>query len=68
MIERSPLDSPVLDCEEEVVVVEVDEGRVDEEAEEFIRRFYEQLRLQRRLALLQYQEMEYREMLARGTN
>ncbi|XP_031490688.1 uncharacterized protein LOC116257832 [Nymphaea colorata] len=39
---------------------------VDEKAEEFIARFYEQLRSQGRLALLQYQEMEYQAMLARG--
>lgn len=39
---------------------------VDDEAEEFIRRFYEQLRAQSRIALLEYQEMEYQEMLARG--
>ncbi|EHA8591177.1 hypothetical protein COCNU_scaffold035875G000010 [Cocos nucifera] len=39
---------------------------VDDEAEEFIRRFYEQLRAQSRIALLQYQEMEFQEMLARG--
>ncbi|KAL5979920.1 hypothetical protein ACLOJK_039032 [Asimina triloba] len=42
-------------------------GQVDKEAEEFIRRFYEQLRVQRHTALLQYQEMQYQEMLARGT-
>ncbi|OVA09725.1 Protein of unknown function DUF761 [Macleaya cordata] len=40
---------------------------VDNEAEEFIRRFYEQLRLQSRTQLLQYQETQYQEMLARGT-
>lgn len=39
---------------------------VDDEAEEFIKRFYEQLRAQSRVALLQYQEEEYQEMLARG--
>ncbi|URE14592.1 hypothetical protein MUK42_35419 [Musa troglodytarum] len=39
---------------------------VDDEAEEFISRFYEQLRAQSRVALLQYQEEEYQEMLARG--
>lgn len=39
---------------------------VDDEAEEFIERFYEQLRWQSRVALLQYQEMEYQQMLARG--
>lgn len=39
---------------------------VDDEAEEFIERFYEQLRSQSRVALLQYQEMEYQQMLARG--
>ncbi|KAJ9132922.1 hypothetical protein P3X46_033740 [Hevea brasiliensis] len=31
-------------------------GQVDDEAEEFIRRFYEQLRLQSRMQLLQYQD------------
>ncbi|XP_042498318.1 uncharacterized protein LOC122076813 [Macadamia integrifolia] len=36
---------------------------VDDAAEEFIRKFYEQLRMQSRTQLLQYQE----EMLARGT-
>jgi hypothetical protein len=30
--------------------------QVDDEAEEFIRRFYEQLRVQSRMQLLQYQE------------
>ncbi|XP_072999441.1 uncharacterized protein [Typha latifolia] len=43
-----------------------DHQGVDYEAEEFIKRFYEQLRAQSRIALLQYQEMEYQEMLARG--
>ncbi|XP_064947763.1 uncharacterized protein LOC135598149 [Musa acuminata AAA Group] len=38
---------------------------VDDEAEEFIRRFYEQLRAQSRIALLQYQEKQYQEMLVR---
>ena len=32
-------------------------GEVDDQAEDFIRRFYEQLRLQSRMQLLQYQEM-----------
>ncbi|XP_058092839.1 uncharacterized protein LOC131239249 [Magnolia sinica] len=41
--------------------------QVDDEAEEFIRRFYEQLKVQSRTALLQYQENEYQNMLARGT-
>ncbi|KAG9447335.1 hypothetical protein H6P81_013463 [Aristolochia fimbriata] len=40
--------------------------QVDAAAEEFIRRFYDQLRMQSRTALLQYQETEYQEMLARG--
>jgi len=39
---------------------------VDDEAEQFIKRFYEQLRTQSRIALIQYQEMEVQEMLARG--
>ncbi|XP_068666605.1 uncharacterized protein [Aristolochia californica] len=50
-------------------VEEADGGstpQVDAEAEEFIKRFYEQLRVQNRTALLQYQETEYKEMLARG--
>ncbi|XP_058102709.1 uncharacterized protein LOC131246521 [Magnolia sinica] len=42
--------------------------QVDREAEEFIRSFYEQLRVQSRTALLQYQERQYQEMLARGTH
>ncbi|XP_077228669.1 uncharacterized protein LOC143861671 [Tasmannia lanceolata] len=41
--------------------------QVDNEAEEFIRMFYEQLRAQSRTQLLEYQEMQYQEMLARGT-
>ncbi|XP_020208271.1 uncharacterized protein LOC109793218 [Cajanus cajan] len=32
-------------------------GQVDDQAEDFIRRFYEQLRTQSRMQLLQYQEM-----------
>ncbi|XP_026385726.1 uncharacterized protein LOC113281251 [Papaver somniferum] len=40
---------------------------VDDEAEDFIKRFYEQLRLQSKTQLLQYQENQYQEMLARGT-
>jgi fructose-1,6-bisphosphatase/inositol monophosphatase family enzyme len=36
--------------------------QVDRQAEEFIAKFYEQLRLQNRMSLLQYQEM-----LDRGT-
>ncbi|CAN6464562.1 unnamed protein product [Victoria cruziana] len=43
-----------------------DGEQVDEKAEEFIARFYEQLRAQGRIALLEYQEREYQEMLARG--
>lgn len=43
------------------------ERQVDNEAEEFITRFYEQLRIQSRTALLEYQESQYQEMLARGT-
>lgn len=39
---------------------------VDDEADEFIKRFYEQLRAQSRIALIEYQEMEVQEMLARG--
>ncbi|KAL6003556.1 hypothetical protein ACLOJK_023788 [Asimina triloba] len=42
--------------------------QVDAEAEEFIKRFYEQLRVQSRTALLEYQENEYQEMLDRGTS
>lgn len=42
------------------------DAQVDDEAEEFIKRFYEQLRTQSRIALIQYQEREVQEMLARG--
>uniref|UniRef100_A0A5K1AYN8 DUF761 domain-containing protein n=1 Tax=Nymphaea colorata TaxID=210225 RepID=A0A5K1AYN8_9MAGN len=45
---------------------ENDGEQVDEKAEEFIARFYEQLRTQGRIALVEYQEREYQEMLARG--
>ncbi|KAF3435339.1 hypothetical protein FNV43_RR22426 [Rhamnella rubrinervis] len=38
--------------------------QVDDEAEEFIKRFYEQLRVQSRMQLFQYQEMDYQDMLA----
>lgn len=41
-----------------------EENIVDGEAEEFIRRFYEQLQAQNRIALLEYQEREYQNMLA----
>ncbi|MCL7023690.1 hypothetical protein MKW94_021468 [Papaver nudicaule] len=41
--------------------------KVDDEAEDFIKRFYEQLRLQSKTQLLQYQENQYQEMLARGS-
>ncbi|KAG6533241.1 hypothetical protein ZIOFF_007107 [Zingiber officinale] len=41
-------------------------AKVDDEAEEFIRKFYEQLRVQSRMALLHYQEKEFQETLARG--
>ncbi|XP_071721658.1 uncharacterized protein [Rutidosis leptorrhynchoides] len=52
--------------ENEVCGIEIDH-RVDDDAEEFIKRFYEQLKVQSRMQLLQYQEMEYKQMLARGT-
>lgn len=39
---------------------------VDDEAEDFIRRFYEQLQVQSRIALIEYQELEYQDMLERG--
>ncbi|KDP41889.1 hypothetical protein JCGZ_26907 [Jatropha curcas] len=42
---------------EEEIVDSGNGGQVDHEAEEFIRRFYEQLRLQSRMQLLQYQDM-----------
>ncbi|XP_020259488.1 uncharacterized protein LOC109835935 [Asparagus officinalis] len=42
------------------------DAQVDDEAEEFIKRFYEQLRAQSRIALIEYQEKEVQEMLARG--
>ncbi|XXG78220.1 hypothetical protein AAC387_Pa08g2207 [Persea americana] len=68
----SPLPSPLSIRVSNFSVDEVNENEswrphVDAEAEEFIRMFYEQLRQQNRTALLQYQEMQYQEMLARGT-
>ncbi|KAI0510593.1 hypothetical protein KFK09_011201 [Dendrobium nobile] len=53
------------EAEEEIRQVSFENNEVDDEAEEFIRRFYEQLRRQSRFALLQY-EIDYRAMLARG--
>ncbi|KAJ6846283.1 uncharacterized protein M6B38_279570 [Iris pallida] len=41
-------------------------GEVDNRAEEFIRRFYQQLHAQGQIGLLQYQEEQYQEMLSRG--
>ncbi|KAF9618090.1 hypothetical protein IFM89_000041 [Coptis chinensis] len=46
---------------------EEESNQIDNDAEEFIRRFYEQLRVQSRTQLLQYQEMQYQQMLTRGT-
>ncbi|KAK9272350.1 hypothetical protein L1049_002721 [Liquidambar formosana] len=69
---RSPLLSPfsvrVSNYSSEDENVDGGNGQVDDEAEEFITRFYEQLRVQSRTQLLQYQEMQYQEMLARGTS
>lgn len=70
----SPNNSTVASAEEEEEDDEEEEeseprsfenNEVDNEAEEFIRKFYEQLRRQRRVALLQY-EMDYEKMLTRG--
>lgn len=38
-------------------IEEVGNGQVDDQAEDFIKRFYEQLRTQSRMQLLQYQDM-----------
>lgn len=43
-------------------------GQVDDDAEEFIRRFHEQLRVQSRMQLLQYHELQYQQTLGRGTH
>lgn len=48
--------------------IEGENEQVDHEAEEFIRRFYEQLRVQSHRQLLQYQDLQYEQMLARGTH
>lgn len=53
------------DEEEELEEGTKQEGNVvDGAAEEFIRRFYEQLQAQNRIALLEYQERQYQNMLA----
>lgn len=39
---------------------------VDNQAEEFIKNFYQQLQSQGKIAMLEYQEEEFQEMLARG--
>jgi hypothetical protein len=62
----SPISIRIMDYsdEEEEQDVQQEENIVDGEAEEFIRRFYEQLQAQNRIALLEYQEREYQNMLA----
>ncbi|KAJ1704014.1 hypothetical protein LUZ63_003793 [Rhynchospora breviuscula] len=64
----SPISIRIVDYsdEEDGEEVKEEENIVDGEAEEFIRRFYEQLQAQNRIALLEYQEREYHDMLARG--
>ncbi|KAF6134036.1 hypothetical protein GIB67_038327 [Kingdonia uniflora] len=66
----SPLKSPFSVRVSNYSEVDENDGNnreVDNDAEEFIRRFYEQLRVQSRMQLLEYQEMQYQEMLARGS-
>ncbi|KAJ3678221.1 hypothetical protein LUZ60_002024 [Juncus effusus] len=63
----SPLSIRIADYSEEDEEEErTEDNLVDGEAEEFIRRFYEQLQTQNRIALLEYEEREYRHMLARA--
>jgi Cotton fibre expressed protein len=50
--------------EEEEGETRQEKNIVDCAAEEFIRRFYEQLQAQNRIALLEYQHREYQTMLA----
>ncbi|XP_027359104.1 uncharacterized protein LOC113867815 [Abrus precatorius] len=58
---KSPLLSPfsvrISNYSSEDEIEESGNGQVDDQAEDFIRRFYEQLRMQSRMQLLQYQEM-----------
>ncbi|KAK7847813.1 uncharacterized protein LOC112015919 [Quercus suber] len=68
---RSPLLSPFSVRVSNYSSEDENEGeseQVDHEAEEFIRRFYEQLRVQSHRQLLQYQDLQYEQMLARGTH
>ncbi|EEF49300.1 conserved hypothetical protein [Ricinus communis] len=51
----SPFSVRVSDYSSEEENCDAGNGQVDDEAEEFIRRFYEQLRVQSRMQLLQYQ-------------
>ena len=68
---RSPLLSPFSVRVSNYSSEDENEGeneQVDHEAEEFIRRFYEQLRVQSHRQLLQYQDLQYEQMLAGGTH
>ncbi|WOL18704.1 hypothetical protein Cni_G27501 [Canna indica] len=69
--QRTPLSSPfsvriVHYSSEDDEDQDAPSREVDDDAEEFIKRFYEQLQAQSRIALLHYQELEYQAMLARG--
>ncbi|KAL4191927.1 hypothetical protein AMTRI_Chr06g169710 [Amborella trichopoda] len=66
--EYSPGMTPLVMASPEYPPENEDSGHVDAEAEEFIKRFYEELRVQSRTARLEYREMEYREMLVRSAS
>ncbi|KAL5700525.1 hypothetical protein ACHQM5_025957 [Ranunculus cassubicifolius] len=53
--EASPFAVRISNYSSDEDIVEEDDKQVDDDAEEFIRRFYEQLRTQSRMQLLQYQ-------------
>ena len=67
---RTPVASPFSVRVSDFSLAEEGDGlscEVDSRAEEFIKRFYQQLNAQGKIAMLQYQEEEeYHEMLARG--
>lgn len=53
----SPFSVRISNYSSEDETEECGNGQVDDEAEDFIRRFYEQLRMQKSMQLLQYQEI-----------
>ncbi|XP_043721151.1 uncharacterized protein LOC122668680 [Telopea speciosissima] len=56
--------SAVVSCQEELIEEDEEEGgEIDIRAEEFIAKFYEQMKLQRQISYIQYNDM-----LNRGTN